>query len=196
MPLVVKQCPLKETRQQIKFNDSQSQSRFFDLKSRELLVWISVTRLSSPIPGRPFPAIIDTGTTAALLIHESQLRLWGDVQPALMLPRASERLIRINQQHLAVRYQAQIWLHPTTDGSWRRQSPQHAIRLNPPHGIAVVSLQRQTTTEQAVDSPTRDEFQKINFPCKPLLGLAAFITQPFYLTIRPDESFDLFLTAR
>lgn len=173
---IVDRCPISGGRLSLSIPSVGQPAEF---APRQLVIWISVTVPDAATPGRPFPAVLDTGCNDSLVISEPRLRDWGDVS-------AYAELIRVDvDQHRpkvrgveAARFMAQVWLHPNQPGSVDADPAGVPVELNVPDGIVVFPVTKGQPTDQ--------------LPRLPLIGLSAFLTRDWAVLIQTKRrQFDI-----
>lgn len=173
---IVDRCPISGGRISLSIPGVAQSAEF---APRQLVVWISVAAPDSPSPGRPFPAVLDTGFNDSLVISDPRLKDWGDVS-------AYAELIRVDvDQHRpkvrgveAARFMAQVWLHPNQPGSVDADPAGVPVELNVPDGIVVFPVTKGQPRNQ--------------LPRLPLIGLSAFLTRDWAVLIQTQRrQFDI-----
>lgn len=145
------------------------------VRANQIVVWLSLTleRVKSPSPlAVPFPAVLDTGHTHALALHERHLREWAGLRPDVLAERGATRE-RGRRVPLRV---ANVWAHPTGRGA-REPAVGH-----PPHWLSA--------SESIAVYPGDD------FPRLPILGLRAIADNALTLTIDGRRRTATLRTAR
>lgn len=128
------------------------------------VVWISITRrdesprkiLDDSIPF--FPAVIDTGTTAAVFLHEWHLENWAQV-PFDTLPTTGKPTINpMDLEDSASSVSTDVWIHPLKPGQLQPDDVRSAIKILVSRGTRVSHIPCRdgfgaAKIEKAIEAP-------------------------------------------
>lgn len=145
------------------------------VRGSQIIAWVSLTlpRVDVPDPRAvPFPAILDTGHTHTLALHERHLREWAGLRPDLL---AEAGAVRERGRRLPLRA-AKLWVHPNRGGAREPAADRVPYLLEVPAGVAVYP---------------GDEFPRL-----PILGLRAIADNHLLLSIDGRRRVATLRTAR
>ena len=170
MPTLLDRTPFPDTPAELVVRGERVRVR-----SDQIIVWIGLTleRAKAPNPlAVPFPAILDTGHTHNLAIHERHLREWAGLRPDVLAERGA---VRHRGQRLSLRI-ANIWVHPNRRGTRELAEGGTPHLIVARKGIAV--------------------YPGDDFPRLPILGLRAIAENALTLTIDGRRRTATLRTAR
>lgn len=141
------------------------------VKANQIVVWISLGGVDSKRPtSKPFPAIFDTGTSAALVMNQRDFDAWKN--PDDCFHKYDGKFLANGLS--CRRVGARIWLHrqslPKAPKGYEESNP---WRLSTPGGIVLRPAPSRRTESLGRLLGMHNELKAVHRAPLPLLGLAA-----------------------